>query len=222
MSEEYERLMTRPRPGDFAVVDTRTRASLLIRLGKGLSRGGFRMFDHAVICSRVHRGTVYVVEAMPSGAQENAWRYDDHDHLWSTGIVKTSAKAGKAALAYAGKPCSWRDYAAIAARAWHLWAPGLRLYMRSTRHLIGSQLVDQAELDAGVRLFADRRWRGYVRPSDLADLILEIGDLPPDASQVTTDSRVVGVRPVGSRPRTGTPSRSSSRGGPKGKSTSKA
>jgi hypothetical protein len=28
-------------------------------------------------------------------------------------------------------------------------------------------------------LFADRRWSGYVRPSDLADLILQIGDLPP-------------------------------------------
>ncbi len=27
------------------------------------------------------------------------------------------------------------------------------------------------------RGYADRRWRGYVRPSDLAELILEIGEL---------------------------------------------
>jgi len=200
--EEHERLAKRPRPGDFAVVDTRTRSSLLTWLGKSLSRGGFRMFDHAVICSRVRRGTVYVVEAMPSGAQENVWQYQDHDHLWSTGIVRTSAKAGKAALAYAGRPCSWRDYAAIAAQSWHLWAPGLRLYVRSPRHLIGSQLVDRAQLDAGVHLFADRRWRGYVRPSDLADLILAIGDLTPEASPKTASSRVaVQVRALRGRTR---------------------
>src|SRR5262249_1184537 len=44
-----------PRPGDFAVVDTLTRTSRLIQLGEALSRGGFTMFDHAVICSRVRR-----------------------------------------------------------------------------------------------------------------------------------------------------------------------
>src|SRR5215469_10309390 len=92
--EEHERLMARPRPGDFAVVDTGTRAPLLIQLVKKLSRGGFIMFDHAVICSRVRGGTIYIVEAMPSGARETVWHYADHDHLWSTGHVKTSAKAG--------------------------------------------------------------------------------------------------------------------------------
>ena len=136
------------------------------------------MFDHAVICSRVRRdGTVYIVEATPNGAKENVWHYDDHDHLWSTGLVKTSAKAGKAALAFVGTPYSWRDYAAIAAHAWRLWVPGHRHYVASTRHLVSSQLVDRAESDAGVHLFADRRWHGYVRPSDLADLILHIGEL---------------------------------------------
>jgi hypothetical protein len=181
--EKYERIVKRPRPGDFAVVDTGTRAPRLIRLGMWLSRG-FIMFDHAVICTRVSRGTIYIVEAMPSGAKETAWHYDDHDHLWSTGLVKTSTKAGKAALAYVGKPYSWLDYAAIATHGSHLWVPGLRHYLRSTRHVIGSQLVDRAERDAGVNLFADRRRPGYVRPSDLADLILEIGELPaPDRGE---------------------------------------
>jgi len=167
-----------PRPGDFAVVDTRARTSRLVRLAKALSRGGFTMFDHAVICSRVRRdGTVYIVEAMPTGARENVWHYDDHDHLWSTGVVKTSAKAGKAALAYVDAPYSWLDYAAISAHALHLWVPGLRHYVASPRHLIASQLVDRAEQDAGVHLFTDRRWRGYVRPSDLAELIFKIGEL---------------------------------------------
>jgi len=199
---EHERLMTRPRPGDFAVVDTRRRAPLLTYLGKRLSRGGFLMFDHAVICSRVRSGTIYIVEAMPSGAKETVWHYDDHDHLWSTGLVKTSTKAGVAALAYVNKPYSWLDYAAIAAHAWHLWAPGMRHFVRSTKHLIGSQLVDRAELDAGIHLFADRRWRGYVRPSDLADLILEIGDLTPEGAPVTAGSHVpVKNREIGTGPR---------------------
>jgi len=181
--EGNERLVTTPRAGDFAVVDSGMRSSRLIRLGKALSRHGFMMFDHAVICSRVRGGTVYIVEAMRSGAQENVWRYGDHDHLWSTGQVRTSASAGKAALAYVDKPYSWLDYAAIAAHASHLWVPGLRHYIRSTKHLIGSQLVDRAELDAGVHLFTDRRPRGYVRPSDLAELILEIRQLTPEARQ---------------------------------------
>jgi hypothetical protein len=167
-----------PRPGDFAVVDTAARTSRLIRLAKTLSRGGFTMFDHAVICSRVRRdGTVYIVEATPGGAKEAVWHYADDDHLWSTGLVKTSAKAGKAALAYVGTPHSWRDYAAVAVHGWHLWVPGLRHFLASTRHLTASQLVDRAALDAGVHLFADRRRRGYVRPSDLAELILHIGEL---------------------------------------------
>jgi len=137
------------------------------------------MFDHAVICSRVLRdGTVYIVEAMRGGARENVWHYDDHDHLWSTGLVKTSTKAGNAALAYIDRPYNWLDYAAIAAHASHLSVPGLRRYVASTEHLIGSQLVDQAELDADIHLFDDGRWPGYVRPSDLADLILKVGDLP--------------------------------------------
>jgi len=212
--EEHERLMTRPRPGDFAVVDTGRRTPLLIRLAKRLSRGGFIMFDHAVICSRVRRGTIYIVESLPSGARENVWHYDDHDHLWSTGLVKTSAKAGTAALAYVGKPYSWLDYAAIAAHAWHLWAPGMRHFMRSARHLIGSQLVDRAELDAGIHLFADRRSRGYVRPSDLADLILEIGELAPEAPPVTAVQRVPArVREVGGNPRPGARTRPRRPGG---------
>jgi hypothetical protein len=166
-----------PRPGDFAVVDTCARASRRVTLAKVASRGGFTMFDHAVICSRVRRdGTVYIVEAMPGGARESPWHYDDHDHLWSTGVVRTSAKAGKAALAYVDAPCGWLDYAAISAQSWHVWVPGLRHYMASPKHLIGSQLVDRAERDAGVQLFTDRR-PGYVRPSDLAELILKVGEL---------------------------------------------
>ena len=201
--EEHERLMTTPRPGDFAVVDTGARASRPIRLGKALSRGGFTMFDHAVICTRVRRGIVYIVEALPDGAEENEWHYDDHDHLWSTRLVKTSPQAGKAAMAYIGKPHSWLDYAAIAAHASHLWGPGLKHYLASAKHLIGSQLVDRAERDGGVHLFADRRCPGFVRPSDLADLILEVRPLSPEVIPVKAGSGV----PVSARATSNGPER---------------
>ncbi|MBO0822494.1 MAG: hypothetical protein J2P27_01395 [Actinobacteria bacterium] len=194
----------KPRPGDYAVVDTRKRSLGLSQLGKALSRGGFTMFDHAVICSRVERdGTVYIVEAMRGGAKERVWHYDDHDHLWSTGVVKTAREAGQAALRYVGRPFSWRDYAAIATHAMGWWVPGLRRYLANPAHLTGCQLVERAQLDAGVHLFTDHRWRGYVRPSDLAELILSVGELTAPGRRRTA-SAANGTPPAnaGSRSRT--------------------
>ncbi|MBO0837013.1 MAG: hypothetical protein J2P28_16110, partial [Actinobacteria bacterium] len=86
-------------------------------------------------------------------------------------------EAGQAALRYVGRPFSWRDYAAIATHAMGWWVPGLRRYLANPTHLTGCQLVERAQLDAGVHLFTDHRWRGYVRPSDLAELILSVGEL---------------------------------------------
>jgi hypothetical protein len=37
--------------------------------------------------------------------------------------------------------------------------------------MICSQLVDFCYAKAGVRLFADNRWEGYVTPADLAGLL---------------------------------------------------
>lgn len=161
-----------PQPGDFAVVQTGTKMTVPIEIAEFLSGGGFTEFDHAVICSRVlPDGTVMIVEAMPSGAKENPWHYEDRQHIWSTGRVETSPAAGAAALKYVGTPYGWLDYAAIAAHCWHLPIPGLKNYVAGTDTLICSQLVDAAEQDAGVHLFSNR-WPGYVRPSDLAVLIL--------------------------------------------------
>lgn len=163
------------RPGDFAVISSRSAVGLAVDVAEFLS-DGLRptQFSHAVICSRFdEHGRVMIVEAMPGGAVERAWHYDGTDHLWSTGLISTPMKAGAAALRYVGWGYNWADYAAIAAHTWHLpFAP--ELYDRATRlrQLICSVLVDRSELDADCHLFADGRPPGYVRPSDLADLLL--------------------------------------------------
>lgn len=162
-----------PQPGDFVVIQTGSIVTIPIEIGELLSGGGFSQFNHAAICSRIRAdGTVMIVEAEPQGAVEVPWHYDGCEHLWSTGRVPTSPAAGAAALGLLGVSYGWLDYAAIALHAWHIPFPGLRGFIAHGHTLICSQLVDAAELLAGVHLFHDGRWPGYVRPSDLADLIL--------------------------------------------------
>lgn len=159
-------------PGDFCVVSTGSRMTKWIKLGERLYTGGFAAYDHAFICSqRRPDGTLMIVEAQPGGAVETAFHYAGRPHLWSTGRILSSPAAGSAAIGYVGTPYSFLDYEALAAHHWHLPLPGLLSYIKSTRHMICSQLVDQCEMDAGVHLFEDGRWPGYVTPQDLANLI---------------------------------------------------
>jgi phosphoglucomutase len=76
-----------------------------------------------------------------------------------------------AARARIGTPYSAADYFAIAAHRFHLPVPWLRAYVASSKHLICSALVDRVFLDAGVPLFQDGRWEGYVTPASLDELI---------------------------------------------------
>jgi len=95
---------------------------------------------------------------------------------WSTGRIGMTGQQ-RVDVAMIGRefehvPYSFLDYAAIAAHRLHV--PGailLRRYVRSTKHLICSQLVDAAYARAGVHLFDDGRWPGYVTPSELAGLL---------------------------------------------------
>lgn len=164
-----------PQPGDFAVITSHSQVGVLVDVMEFLSGGGATQFSHACICSRIlPDGTVMIVEAMPDGAVEVPWHYEDTPHLWSTGLVTTSPAAGTEALMMKGWKYGWLDYAAIAAHTWHLpFAPDLEARIARTHTVICSQLVDIAEQSAGVHLFKDERPPGYVRPSDLATLLLE-------------------------------------------------
>lgn len=166
--------MTAVQPGDFAVVSTGGPAGRLIALGERLNGDAFTQYQHAF----VYAGDMQVIEAEPGGARDRRLtRFETPGQLtlWSTGtIALTGAQRAAVCLAargYRGTGYSALDYLAIAARRFRLPVPGLQSYIATTKHMICSQLVDQCYADAGVHLFDDGRWPGYVTPASLAAVI---------------------------------------------------
>jgi cell wall-associated NlpC family hydrolase len=162
-----------PQPGDFAVVRVNGDVGRLIRLGQWLYGRGYADFEHAFVL--VEDGQV--VEAEPGGARlAPLSEYDGRRIEWSTGRIALTdwqrARIVTAAEDYVGTPYSAADYFALAAHHLHLpGGPLLRRYVADSRHMICSQLVDQCYQDAGVKLFNDQRWPGFVTPADLYGLI---------------------------------------------------
>jgi cell wall-associated NlpC family hydrolase len=171
--------MIEPQPGDFEVVPMGGQGGKLIQVAQILSSTGRLNYEHA----RLYLGKGKIVEAQPGGAVIR--NYDVHQNdggLWSTGlidinvaerhrIVLAGISYGEAHVGY-----SEADYFAIAAYRFKvgILVPGLKSYVGSSKHMICSQLVDQCYADAGVQLFDDKRWPGYVTPGDLADLLTQL------------------------------------------------
>ena len=167
-----------PERGDFAVVSVAGRGGELIGFGEKLCGNAFSEYQHAFIYTGGMR-----IEAEPGGARAVTMRQFETPGqltLWSTGRIPLTDKQ-RSAICVAARGClgvgySWLDYAAIGLHSKHLPAPGLRGYIASTHHLICSQLCDQVYADAGVHLFNDNRWPGFVTPAALAARILESPD----------------------------------------------
>lgn len=148
----------------------------LIELAQILSNTGRQDYEHA----RLYLGDGKCVEARPGGAAVVDWIADDGG-LWSTGIIFLT-DAQRKAIVDAGWACvgtqySVMDYFALAAYKFKigLLVPGLKKYVATSKHMICSQLVDHCYQVAGVQLFNDERWEGYVSPGDLADLLHKEG-----------------------------------------------
>ena len=174
-----------PAPGDFGVVHMGGDSGKLIHIAQALNgflekdrqlgddAEGLADYEHAFL----YLGGGIIIEAEPGGAEVCKVHYDDI--LWSTGKIDLTAEQRmyivKAGFGYAGTPYSAADYFALAAYRlkFGLAVPYLRSYVASSDHMICSQLVDRCYRDAGVHLFNDNRWDGYVTPSDLADLIVK-------------------------------------------------
>lgn len=189
-----------PQPGDFACVPIHGAGGLLISFGEFLAGAGFSHYDHAFVYvgylnSPREPGTpggdlkrhgyigpgFYVVEAEPGGARLRQLAPRGTlvpvipEALWSSGAIQLSTVQRQVivsnCIGLLGTPYSWLDYAALALHHLHINAPGVRRRIRDSHHLICSQLVDYVYQQAGVMLFTDKRWNGYVMPTDLAELI---------------------------------------------------
>jgi len=170
-----------PQPGDFGVVHMGGSSGKWIHIGEIINGDGFADFEHAF----VYVGGGQIVEAEPGGARLTQVHYSHI--LWSTDHISLTIEERraivKAAHGYVGTPYSAADYFAIAAKRLGLGVavPGLKAYVASSKHMICSQLVDQCFSDAGVHLFKDGRWPGYVTPAALAGLLIDtnMGVLQP-------------------------------------------
>lgn len=163
----------RLRPGDFGLAHMSGDTAKLIRLGQFLNGNGLGDYEHAF----VYVGGNQIVEAEPHGAALNRYHYSPGAQvLWSSGLIElTDAQRNaiiKAAKGYVGVPYSWADYAALGLHRFGINLPGLQSYIESDHSMICSQLVDQCYQDAGVHLFTDHRWPGYVTPGDLWQLLM--------------------------------------------------
>ena len=175
--------MTVPQAGDFAVVSAGGIPGRLVRLAEQANGSGpYADYQHAFIYIG---GDGQIIQAEPSGADYG--QLTPHAKtMWSTGKIAIGAagtigrlelsaeqrdKICDAARGYVGVPYSFLDYVALILHRLHIPAPWLKRYIASTRHMICSQLVDQCYLDAGIHLFDDGRWPGYVTPADLAKLL---------------------------------------------------
>ncbi|MFF4953440.1 hypothetical protein ACWC2K_05310 [Streptomyces chattanoogensis] len=162
---------THPVPGDIGLTTISGVTGALIRLGQWINKDGFADYEHVFLVLPDDR----LLEAEPGGARIiplSAYAGDEVLYVCPERLTERQRTAiCDAATRYVGVPYSFLDYVAIAAHRFHLPVPGLRRYIAGTGHMICSQLVDQCYQDAGVHLFADGRWPGYVTPMALYNLL---------------------------------------------------
>jgi hypothetical protein len=157
-----------PQPGDFGLVAIRGNVGKLIRIGQWMNGDGFGDYQHAVLA--LSNGELIEAEPGADGARIRPQsEYANTNIIWSDWDLTDADRAllDAAGRAREGIPYSALDYGALAAHRLHIPLPGLRRYIDSSRHEICSQLVDLVYKDAGLTMFADGRWSGYVTPMSL-------------------------------------------------------
>jgi hypothetical protein len=186
--------------GDFCCVPIRGEGGALIRLGEFLNGDSFIAYQHAEIyigttesvAARYPsdaRTAVYVRSvpapfgwtfgAYPGGARLVPLPCSPAElpgALWSSDAFTLSDTDRQLivarALSYQGTPYGFTDYAALALHHFDVNAKSLQRFISSTNSMICSQLCDKMYQLAGIQLFSDGRWNGYVTPADLAALII--------------------------------------------------
>jgi cell wall-associated NlpC family hydrolase len=155
-------------PGDFGLYKGTDTVGRLIELGEWANGDGFSRYSHAFVLL----DDATILEAEPGGARiRPVEEYPAELITWSSWDLSALPGMRSLIVTHArlllGTPYSFLDYFALATHRLHLSAPGLQRYVASTGHMICSQLVDEVYRRAGLQLFADGRWPGYVTPADL-------------------------------------------------------
>ena len=164
-----------PRLGDIIMVQIPGKVGVAIDLMETIALRRKAKWSHCAI----YIGDNKVIEAETGGAREaDLSEYANTRTAWSTawgiqlGITDEQRQLiVQAAIGFKGTPYSFLDYAAVGLHEYHIPAPGLEEYIKSTKHMICSQLVDACYKAGQVKLFDDGRWEGFVPPQDIAYVI---------------------------------------------------
>lgn len=162
-------------PADFFLVPMKGIGGKAIQFGQFLNGDGFDPVQHA----GMYLGNGQTIEAYPGGAIRGSIEaYSPDSIVWSSGLFDLTPVQRRdiveTSLGFEHVPYSFLDYEALAAHRFHIPFPGLKGFIDDTGHMICSQLVDKAYQLAGVELFDDGRWPGYVTPGDLYNLVRSI------------------------------------------------
>lgn len=159
-----------PLPGDIGLTSVVGPVGWGIRLGEFLLGDGVTPYEHAFLV--LDDGTL--IEAQPGGARIAG--LDEYAGRHVEFVSPELSMEQRYAICEKGRELrgteyGFSDYLALALHRFHLPIPGLRRKIASPGSLICSQLVDLAYQRAGVQLFADGRFSGFVTPADLAALL---------------------------------------------------
>lgn len=158
-----------PLLGSIGLVKIRGPWGLVIRILQWLNGDGFADIEHAM----VYVGDGQAVGAFPGGARTDTLAsYIDsgYEIEWIVCPPEYGEAVARWAKSFRGIRYSFLDYGALALHRFHIPAPGLKSYIRSSGHMICSQLADRAANLGGWHLFTDGRWDGYVTPGALRKL----------------------------------------------------
>lgn len=174
-------VLATPEPGDFCCVPISGYVGFSVELWQWVDGDRFQPYDHTEIYIGQPDAAGpfgYTASTYPNGPGKVALPCPASQlpgSLWSSGLIELTPaqRAGIVAWAVEHEDVgySWLDYAALVLHGLRIPAPGLREYIASTAHMICSQYVAAGFAANGVPL-VQGQWPGYVKPGDLADLLL--------------------------------------------------
>lgn len=157
---------------------------------KAATRETWRVRHVAVVVEDwIGSGIPRIVQAMPHGAEEigigpehfsNDYVYVRPAYMSGMELdvpysgTQQGCMVAQHARAYIDTPYSFLDYVALAGLHLGIKNGPVRRYVRSSGHMICSQLADQALTDAGWHTFADGRLPQDVMPADLFRKLLSM------------------------------------------------